>query len=216
MAEFTIIIGNKNYSSWSLRGWLALRESGFAFNEVLFPLREIDTRERILVHSPAGQVPVLEHGALRVWDSLAIGEYLAELAPHLLPADRAARARCRSAVAEMHAGFAALRAHLPMNMRAHRPDRGVTPAVRHDIDRITALWRELRRAVGPDEGPLLFGRFSLADAAFAPVASRFRTYGITLDPISEAYADAVLDLPSVREWAAAAALEPMVIPANEV
>jgi glutathione S-transferase len=214
MAEFTIFIGNKNYSSWSLRGWLPLKEAGFAFNEVLFPLREADTAERILAHSPSGRVPILEHGAVKVWDSLAIGEYLAELAPALLPADRADRALCRSAVAEMHAGFQALRAQLPMNMRAHRPGHVVTPEVKADIDRIAVIWRDLRSRAGA--GALLFGGFSLADAAFAPVASRFRTYEIKLDPVSQAYVDAVLDLPSVREWAAAAALEPMVMPNNEV
>lgn len=216
MADLTILIGNKNYSSWSLRGWLPLKESGLAFDETVVPLREPGTRERILAISPAGIVPVLKHGDVTIWDSLAIGEYLAELVPSLLPADRAARAVARSAVAEMHSGFTALRRHLPMNMRAHRPDRGVTQEVQADIDRICALWRDLRARFGDGKGELLFGTFSLADAAFAPVVSRFRTYGIALDRVCQAYADAVWALPSLQAWLADALVEPMVMPNNEV
>ncbi|HLY56078.1 MAG TPA: glutathione S-transferase family protein [Stellaceae bacterium] len=216
MAEFTICIGNKNYSSWSLRAWLPLKESGFAFDEVVLPLREPGTADAILAHSPAGKVPVLRHGPLTIWDSLAIGEYLAELSPGLLPTAREARAVARAVIAEMHSGFVPLRQHLPMNMRAHRPDRVLTAEVQADIDRITQIWRDLRARFGNGQGGLLFGSFTLADAAYAPVVSRFRTYGIALDPASQAYADAVWALPSLQQWLAAAEREPMVMPNNEV
>jgi glutathione S-transferase len=164
----------------------------------------------VLEYSKAGKLPFLRHGDLMVWDSLAIGEYLAELAPGLLPEDRAARAVMRSAVAEMHSGFPAVRNHLPMNFRAHRPGRTLTPAVDAEIARIASLWRELRGRFG-GEGAMLFGRFTLADAAFAPVVSRFRTYGIPLDPVCQAYADAVWALPAMQAWASEAAVEPETI-----
>ena len=217
MAEVTLYIGNKNYSSWSLRGWLVLKESGLAFDEVLIPLDEPNTRTELLRLSPSGRVPALKHGGLTVWDSLAIGEYLAEICPHkqLWPGDPAQRAIARSISAEMHTGFAALRNHLPMNIRSSFPNRGVTPEVQSDINRITALWREQRRKAAPDAGPFLFGHFTVTDAMFAPVVSRFRTYKIDLDELCQSYADALWALPSYKEWQEAAGHEPMIMESAE-
>jgi glutathione S-transferase len=213
MTGVTLYIGNKNYSSWSLRGWLALKESGLAFEEVLIPLNEPNTRTDLLRISPSGRVPALKHGDRVVWDSLAIGEYLAELCPEKLlwPADPATRAVARSISAEMHSGFAALRNHFPMNIRSSFPNRGVTPEVQADINRLTALWREQRRRQGPEAGPFLFGHFTVADAMFAPVVSRFRTYRVDLDELCQAYVDAVWAMPAYREWQEAAKHEPMII-----
>jgi glutathione S-transferase len=212
MADFTIYIGNKNYSSWSLRGWLMLKQSGARFEEVLVPLREITTRTTILRHSPSGRVPALQHGDLVIWESLAIGEYLADRFPEadLWPAAAEARAVARAVSAEMHAGFSALRGHLPMNMRSVFAGRGVTPEAQADINRITALWRDCRKRFGAD-GKFLFGHPTIADAMYAPVVSRFRTYRIELEEEAQRYADAVWALPSLQEWAIAAGNEPMVI-----
>lgn len=216
MAEFTIYIGNKNYSSWSLRAWLALQHTGAAFEEVVIPLEEANTRTNIMRHSPSAKVPLLRHGETVVWESLAIGEYLAEIFPkaRLWPEDIAARAAARAASHEMHAGFAPLRSHLPMNIRSTFNNRGVTPEVQADINRITALWRDCRKRFG-GEGEFLFGHFTIADAMYAPVVSRFRTYKIELDPESQRYADAVWALPSVQEWATASRNEPMIIEKHE-
>lgn len=216
MAEMTLVIGNKNYSSWSLRPWLALRQAGLDFDEIVIPLSETGTRASILKHSASGRVPALRHGDLTVWDSLAICEYAAELQPEagLWPDDRAARAVARSVSAEMHAGFTALRQHMPMNIRSKFPDEGRKPGVKEDIDRITALWRQCRSRYGAD-GAFLFGRFGIADAMFAPVVSRFRTYGVALGEVEQAYADAVWALETMQEWAKAAANEPMVIDSAE-
>ena len=150
MADFTIYLGNKNYSSWSLRPWLALKQTGAEFEEVVIPLSEATTRATILSYSPSGRVPALKHVELTLWDSLAICEYLAESFPaaQLWPADAAARAVARAVSAEMHSGFAALRNHLPMNMRSSFPNRGVTPEVQADINRITAIWRDCRKRFG--------------------------------------------------------------------
>jgi glutathione S-transferase len=212
MADFTIYIANKNYSSWSLRGWLILKHTGAPFIEEVIPLEEAATRPAILRHSPSGRLPALHDGKLVIWDSLAIGEYLAErfLDARLWPAASSARAMARSASAEMHSGFAAMRAHLPMNIRSSFPNRGVTPEVLADINRITALWRDCRKRFG-EGGDFLFGSFTIADAMYAPVVSRFRTYKIELDEESQRYADTVWALPSMQEWATAARNEPMVI-----
>ena len=217
MAEVTLYIGNKNYSSWSLRGWLMLKESGLAFDEVLIPLDQPNTKTELLRLSPSGRVPALKHGELTVWDSLAIGEYLAEICSdkQLWPADPAVRAVARSISAEMHSGFAALRDHCPMNIRSSFPNRGVTPEVQSDINRITSLWREQRRKLAPEAGPFLFGHFTVTDAMFAPVVSRFRTYRIDLDELCQAYADAVWALPSYKAWQEAAGHEPMIIESAE-
>jgi glutathione S-transferase len=213
VADATIYIGNKNYSSWSLRPWLALKRTGLAFEEVVIPLHEATTRNTILRHSPSGRVPALKHGELVVWDSLAICEYLAETFPEakLWPEGKEARAVARAASAEMHSGFAALRNHLPMNMRSVFPGRGVTPEVQAEVNRITALWRDCRKRFAGEAGPFLFGHFTNADAMYAPVVSRFRTYKIELDEVAQAYSDAVWALPELQEWLAAAKNEPMII-----
>jgi glutathione S-transferase len=216
MADFTIYIGNKNYSSWSLRGWLMLKHAGAPFDEVVIPLEETGSRTEILRHSPSGRVPALRHGNLLVWETVAIGEYLAELFPAaaLWPGDRAARAVARAASAEMHAGFAALRSHLPMNVRSSFPSRGATAEAQADINRIVAIWRDCRKRFAGG-GEFLFGAFGIADAMYAPVVSRFRTYKIDLEPEAQAYCDAVWALPAMQEWVAGARNEPMIIESAE-
>jgi glutathione S-transferase len=216
MADITIYLGNKNYSSWSLRPWLALKQTGAPFDEEVIPLGEPTTRSTVLRFSPSGRVPALKHNELTVWDSLAMCEYLAETFPQakLWPEDKAARAVARAASAEMHSGFAALRDHLPMNMRSSFPNRGVTPEVQSDINRITAIWRDCRKRFGAN-GPFLFGDFTIADAMYAPVVSRFRTYKIELEEEAQAYTDAVWALPALQEWLTAAKNEPMIIETAE-
>ena len=216
MSEFTLVIGNKNYSSWSLRPWLAMTVAGIAFDEIVVPLRQADTAARIAEHTAAGKVPVLKHGALTVWESIAILEYLAELFPkaQLWPEDREARAVARAAAGEMHAGFAPLRTHMPMNLRASKPGRGRTPEVETDIARITALWSDCRARYGQG-GPFLFGAFSNADAMYAPVATRFATYGVELDGPAGDYARTLLEMPAMIEWYAGAALEPWQMADND-
>lgn len=212
MADFTIYIANKNYSSWSLRGWLMLKQTGADFDEVVIPLREANTRATILRYSPSGKVPALHHRERVIWESLAIGEYLAEIFPKagLWPEALETRAAARAVSSEMHGGFAALRQHLPMNMRSSFPDRGVTPEVQANINRITALWCSCRERFGAT-GEFLFGPFTIADAMFAPVVSRFRTYKIELEEESQRYADAVWAWPALQEWLAAARNEPVII-----
>ncbi len=216
MADITIYLGNKNYSSWSLRGWLMLKASGLEFDEVVIPLDEPTTRETVLRHSPSGRVPAIKNGEQTVWDTLAIGEYLNEIAPEarLWPADPAARALARSVAAEMHSGFEGLRGHFPMNMRSTFADRPPTPAAQADINRIAAIWRDCRRRFG-GTGEFLFGEFTIADAMFAPVVSRFRTYKIAADEVAQAYGEAIWNLPAMQEWLQAAKKEPMVIPYAE-
>lgn len=217
MADFTLYIGNKNYSSWSLRGWLMAKAAGITFEEVLIRLRQPNTKAEVLRHSPSGRVPALVHGDVSIWESLAIGEYLAELFPdaQLWPQDRAARAVARAVSTEMHAGFSALRTHFPMNMRSSFPNRASTPEVQADIDRINAIWHDCRTRFGKD-GAFLFGStFGNADAMYAPVVSRFRTYKVELDPGAQAYCDAVWAYPPMQEWAAAAKNEPWVFEDSE-
>lgn len=207
-----LILGNKRYSSWSLRGWLVARLAGLAPEEVVIPLRREDTRPRLLEYSPAGKVPTLILDGETVWDSLAIAETLAERFPDkgLWPADPAARARARSVTAEMHAGFPALRRALPMDLGAHFPGHALAAEVQADVDRIQAIWRDCRGRFGAG-GDFLFGAPSIADAFYAPVVTRFRTYDVKLDPASEAYAVAVTAWPLMQDWAAAAAEETWVI-----
>ena len=214
MADFTIYLGNKNYSSWSLRPWLVLKAAGLDFDEVVIPLDTPGTKAEILRHSPSGRVPVLHHGDWIIWDGLAIAEYLAELVPErqLWPVDPVARALARSISAEMHSDFNAFRDHCPMNIRSSFPNRGVTPEVLVDINRIATIWRDCRKRFGEAAvGPFLFGGFTIADAMFAPVVSRFRTYKLELDEVCQAYADAVWSLSSFQEWQVAAGHEPMIV-----
>src|SRR3954469_4649085 len=203
-----LVIGNKNYSSWSLRPWIAMKVLKLAFEEKRIALYEPGAKERILEHSPAGKVPCLVDGSVRVWDSLAILEYLAEKHPQLWPGDAAQRARARSISAEMHSGFPNLRNHMSMNVRKRYPGKGRTPDVQNEIQRIVEIWAAVQK-------PFLFGAFGAADAMYAPVVLRFRTYEVELPPACRAYADAVLALPAMREWIAAAERERESIPQFE-
>ena len=197
-----LFVGNKNLSSWSLRPHLALAHTGAAFEEVVVPLDRPDTKERILAVSPSGRVPCLRDGDLVVWDSLAICEHVAERFPEarLWPSDAGARALARSVSAEMHSGFADLRRELPMNLTA-RIARAPSPAAAADIARVLAIWTDLR-AKSASAGPFLFGDFTIADAMFAPVVTRFVTYGVEVPPEARAYMDAVLALPAMQRWIA--------------
>jgi glutathione S-transferase len=221
MADFTLVIGNKNYSSWSLRGWLMARIAGIEFEEIVVPLDLPETQPTIRKHSPSGRVPVLLHRGLAVWESLAIAEYLNELRPEagLWPAAVAARAHARAISSEMHAGFADLRNNMPVNIRASYPGKGLTPAVRADITRITSMWRDCRKrfaGAAPKDDGFLFGTFGAADAMYAPVVTRLRTYGVTVDSDSDAYCKAVLAHPAMKEWIDAAKNEPWLIAAYEL
>ena len=197
-----LVIGNKNYSSWSLRPWLALKQLGIAFDEVRIPLYGPGAKEKILAHSPAGKVPILKDGETVVWDSLAILEYLAESHPRLWPSHKQDKARARAISAEMHSGFPNLRKHMSMNTRKRYPGKGRTPEVMAEIERIKAIWSAAR-------GPFLFGDFTAADAMYAPVVLRFRTYDVE---VNRRYQDAVLALPAMKEWIEAAEREAESIP----
>lgn len=210
MAEYRMLIGNRNHSSWSLRGWLAVRQAGLDVTVEVVPLFRDDTARAMAAFSDAPpQVPVLRRGDLVIWDSLAILEHAAERAPGagLWPADPGARAEARSAVAEMHSGFVALRTHMPMAIRERVDGRQGRPGVAEDVDRIFALWRRCRARHG-EGGAFLFGRWSAADIFFAPVVMRIRTYGVVVPDDLAAYIDAVLAHPHVREWEAEAVREP--------
>ena len=221
MADFTVVIGNKKYSSWSMRGWLMARIAGIEFEEVVIPLDLPETQPAIRKHSPSGRVPVLLHRGLAIWESLAIAEYLNDLKPEagLWPSSAAARAHARAISAEMHAGFAELRNNMPMNIRASYPGKGMTPGVRADIERISGLWRDCRKrfagAFQKDDG-FLFGTFGAADAMYAPVVTRLRTYGVKVDSDGDAYCNAVLAHPAVKDWIDAAKHEPWLISAYEL
>jgi len=216
MAKLQLVIGNKAYSSWSLRPWLLLRESGIAFDEILIPLYQPDSPRKIRERSPSGRVPALIDGGTTIWDSLAICEYVAEKFPKAKgwPDDERARAIARSVCAEMHSGFAAVRTELPMNLRGRRT--GVTPSetARAEIDRIFDIWSDCRRQFGTG-GKFLFGRFGIADAMYAPVVTRFATYGVALSGAVRDYSEAIQALPSLKEWTQAAREEDRVITASE-
>jgi len=209
-----LIVANKNYSSWSLRAWLTLAHAGIVFDEVRIALGMPDTKEKLLGYSPAGQVPVLIDGSAKVWDSMAICEYAAERWPdkRLWPAERATRGHARAISAEMHSGFSALRAAMPMNCRSRYPGKGRNAAVDADIARIEAIWGDCLKRYG---GPFLFGAFSIADAMYAPIVSRFLTYDVKLAGALQQYAQAVLDLPAMKAWYAAGAAEPEFLAADE-
>jgi glutathione S-transferase len=199
-----LIIGNKNYSSWSLRAWLHLRESGVSFEEIRIPLfSDTNWREQLARYTPAGRVPVLVDGDLSVWDSLAICEYVREKEEGAVgwPADVRARAHAHSVVAEMHSGFVGIRSELPQNIRARRPLElaRLSEGCRNEVRRIDQLWSDALERYG-DGGPWLFGRFSIADVTYAPVALRFVTYSIRLSPAAQRFVDQIEALDSIREW----------------
>jgi glutathione S-transferase len=215
MARATLTISSKNYSSWSLRGWLMCKLAGIDFEEIVVAPDDADARAEILLLSPSILVPCLTYEGIKIWDTLAIGEFLNEIAPKkgLLPKDRAKRAHCRSICGEMHSGFVSLRQALPMNIRGHFSSFKIWSKARADIERITQIWRESLDAYG---GPFLFGDISLADAMYAPVVSRFRTYGVQLEPALASYAERIWDLPSMQKWRAAAEEEKEEIEELEV
>jgi glutathione S-transferase len=207
MTETILTISSKNYSSWSLRGWLLCKMAGLEFVEQVVPVDDPSNRAELLLLSPSILVPCLTHQGTRIWDILAIAEYLNEVRPkaRLLPADRAARARCRSICGEMHSGFTNLRSALPMNLKAHHPDFKVWAGAQADIDRITTIWRECFVAY---HGPYLFGTLTMADAMYAPVVTRFLTYDVKLDAECTGYSDRIMALPDMVAWRDAAILEP--------
>ena len=209
MSDLTIYIGNKNYSSWSLRAWLALEHCAVPFREVMVDLSIPAPRPGPGGVLPAGRVPVLQHGDLPVWDSLAIAEYLAETFPHakLWPASPTARAKARSVSAEMHSGFQAMRNEMSMNIRRRVTGKARSAECDQDIARVAAIWNDCRASADAKGGPFLFGEFTNADAFYAPVATRFRTYGVELDAICAAYADAIFALPAMRAWCSAGEAE---------
>jgi glutathione S-transferase len=208
MSDFTLIIGNKNYFSWSLRPWLLLKQAAIPFKEI----RLVFGSDDLSKHSPSGLVPALKHGALTIWDSLAIAEYLAEQFPEkeLWPRDVEVRAVARSVSAEMHSGFSNMRTHMNMNCRGHFPGKGMTPEVEKDIRRIQQIWQDCRSRFGKD-GDFLFGKFSIADAMYAPVTFRFVTYAVPLSPTAQAYVNTLKGLPAMQEWLAAAKAETEVM-----
>lgn len=208
MAALKLVIANKNYSSWSLRPWLVLRQADIPFQEERISFNDPQLKQKIRQASPSGRVPALVDGDLVVWDSLAIVEYLAEKFPdkHLWPQDVRARAVARSLCAEMHAGFATLRSALVMNFEADLPGRGLNVKVQAEVDRLVEMWQDTRARFGAG-GPFLFGGFTIADAFFAPIVRRFLGYAISLPPVAAAYAQAVAALPGYQEWAAGAKAE---------
>jgi glutathione S-transferase len=212
-----LIIGNKNYSSWSFRPWIAMKVAGIAFDEEVVSLEAKDFKERMTRISGTGKVPALADGEVQVWESLAILEYLAEKFPdaRLWPADAEARAHARAIASEMHAGFVPLRRAMPMNMWRPVMRRELAPDVQSDVRRIEAMWTDCRTRHGAD-GPFLFGSFGAADAMYAPVVSRFHTYDVEVNAVARGYMAAVMALPAWGEWRAAALREPWVLPEDEV
>jgi len=201
MSELTLVLGSRHLSSWSLRSWLALKQTGMPFREIVIELDRPGTAAEIRRYSPSGRVPTLLHGDLVIWDTMAIAEYLAETFPaaRLWPLKPAARAVARSACAEMHSGWAELRESLPMNLIATPAHKPLTPTVERQVHRIVELWRDCRSRFGAG-GPFLFGPFTLADAFYAPVATRFETYGTPLPEDAAAYVSTLFALPAMREW----------------
>ncbi|MGO9356913.1 MAG: glutathione S-transferase family protein [Xanthobacteraceae bacterium] len=215
MSRASLTISSKNYSSWSLRGWLLARFAGLEFDEIVVSPDDAAARAEILLLSSSILVPCLRHEGAVVWDTLAIAEYLNEIKPDagLLPADRLQRARCRSICGEIHSGFANLRASLPVNLKGHFPGFKIWSRAQADIDRISVIWNECLEESG---GPFLFGQRSIADAMYAPVVTRFRTYDVKLKGRLATYADVIMQMPEMQEWIAAARLEPTEIEELEV
>ncbi|HET9651512.1 MAG TPA: glutathione S-transferase family protein [Usitatibacter sp.] len=216
MSQLTLVIGNKNYSSWSMRPWVLMKQLGIPFEEVRLRFNSEEWNAHIDRWSPSRLVPVLWRGQQAVWDSLAIMETLHEWYPErgVWPADAAARAFARSAAAEMHSGFRDLRTHMPMNIRASHPGKGMNAEVQRNIDRIVELWSEARQRFGAG-GPFLFGAFSACDAMYAPVVMRFRTYEVALAGEAGQYCAAMLDAPGVRAWIESALQEKEVVADDE-
>lgn len=207
MAKATLTISSKNYSSWSLRGWLLCRMAELDFEEETVPMDDPSIRAELLLLSPSFQVPCLTHDGVKIWDTLAIAEYLAELKRKagILPTERVARAHCRSVSGEIHSGFYNLRSALPMNLRAHYPGFKVWTGAQPDIDRVVEIWQECLEASG---GPYLFGTLTMADAMYAPVATRFVTYDVALDETAAGYCQTIMAWPLMEEWIEAAKAEP--------
>ncbi len=216
MAQLTLVIGNKNYSSWSLRAWILMKHLGVEFEELVVPLDLPDSRDELDRHGPSGRVPVLHAGRLCVWDSLAICEYIAELTGKGWPQPPEARAVARSVCAEMHSGFANLRALWPMNARARRRRTALTAALESDIERVDEIWNDCRHRFGAG-GPWLFGaEYTIADAMYAPIVLRFNTYGARVSDTARWYMAAVLEDLALQEWLQAARSEPWIIARDEV
>jgi len=207
MAKVTLTISSRNYSSWSLRGWLLCKMAGLSFETVMLPIDDASSRAELLLLSPSFLVPCLSYEGIEVWDTLAIAEFLQEILPDsgLMPKDRGKRAWCRSVSGEMHSGFANLRAALPMNLKSRHPGFKVWAGAQLDVDRILAIWRGCLDDSG---GPFLFGEPTMADAMYAPVCTRFLTYDVKLDAELKAYRDRILALPAMVEWTKTAQLEP--------
>ncbi len=201
MSELTLYIGTKNTSSWSLRAWLMLKLTEVNFETIVIELDQSDTKEKIMQVSPSGRVPVLKHKNQLIWDSLAIGEYLAEIYPHkyLWPKDFTQRAEARSLSCEMHAGFSELRKHLPMNIKKRYKDYLIPQKVSEEIQRIIRIWTEYRSKYN-SYGKFLFGDFTIADAMFAPVATRFVTYDVKLSELAMNYVNAIMEWSAMKEW----------------
>ena len=216
MAKLELILGNKNYSSWSLRPWFLMKQMGIEFEEILIPLYRPETEERLRRYSPSGKVPLFREGERRVWESLAICEYLAEKYPrmNLWPEDPEARVLARSISHEMHAGFADLRSECPMNVRRRPSSLPLTDRAEADIHRIQQIWMQCRESYRKF-GPFLFGYFSIADAMYAPVVFRFHNYAIRSDPVSVEYMKGILELPVIQEWIESSRQEPWTIAASE-
>jgi len=208
MPKLKLLLGNKNYSSWSVRPWVVLKHLAVPFEERVIPLDQPTTAEEIRKYSPSGRLPLLIDGETTVWDSLAICEYLHELFPDrkLWPADSKARATARAISAEMHSGFAAVRQNLPMKFRESFPNTGLQPEVKAEVSRILEIWNDCRRRFGAG-GPFLFGAFTIADAMYAPVVSRFKTYAVPLEGSAADYAETIWKLPPMQEWLADARAE---------
>jgi len=216
MSSLTLVIGNKNYSSWSLRPWILMKQFSIPFSEIVIPLFQDDTEGKILTHSPAGRAPILKDGNVTVWDTIAIAEYLNEKFPdkELWPKNPEARALARSVSAEMHSSFMDLRNQCPMNVRRKPAPLALTEGTQDDVRRIQDIWNDARARFGQG-GPFLFGKFSIADAMYAPVVFRFTRYAIPMNEACRAYANSMLDLPAMKEWIAAGEKESWSIPAND-
>jgi glutathione S-transferase len=215
MSDLTLVIGNKNYSSWSLRPWMLLKHLAVPFKEVLIPLDTPEFKDQVEKYGPSGRVPVLRHGTHCIWDSLAICEYLAELASKGWPEERHARAVARSVCAEMHSGFTNLRLEWQMNARARNRRTPMTPGLEADIDRVDEIWNDCRRRFGAG-GPWLFGQYSIADAMYAPVVLRFKTYSAQVSETARWYLATALEDAAMQEWVQAAQSEEWKLPASEV